>query len=46
MPVPVRVTLILVLIHSEDLTDWGLSPYADGGVSSDLIAAYLSRTEM
>ena len=26
LPVPVRVTLILVLIHSEDLADWGLAP--------------------
>ena len=26
LPVPVRVTLILVLIHSEDLADWGFAP--------------------
>lgn len=43
LPVPVRVTLVLVLLHSENLADWGLAPLADGGVSTDLIAEYVSR---
>jgi uncharacterized protein (DUF924 family) len=30
LPVPVRVSLILVLVHSEDLEDWGLAPRPDG----------------
>ena len=45
LPVPVRVSIVLVLVHSEDMADWGLAALADGGVSADLIDAYLTRTK-
>jgi uncharacterized protein (DUF924 family) len=45
LPVPVRVSLVLVLVHSEDMADWGLAALADGGVSQDLIDAHLTRTK-
>ncbi len=45
LPVPVRVSLILVLVHSEDPADWGLAPLAGGAASTDLIAHYLARAK-
>ena len=45
LPVPVRASVILVLVHSEDLADWGLAALPDGGPSTDLIAAHLAVTK-
>jgi uncharacterized protein (DUF924 family) len=42
LPVPVRVTIILVLIHSENMADWGLAAIASGQPPTDLIAAHLA----
>jgi uncharacterized protein (DUF924 family) len=42
LPVPVRVTIILVLIHSEDTEDWGLAACQSGHPPTDLIAAHLA----
>ena len=45
LPVPVRASLILVLVHSEDPSDWGLAPLVGGAASADLVAIYLARAK-
>jgi uncharacterized protein (DUF924 family) len=45
LPVPIRASLILVLVHSERLEDWGLAPRADGSPSEDLIAHFVDRVK-
>lgn len=44
LPVAVRVSLVLVLIHSEDMADWPLAP-APGGGSVDVVAEHLARVK-
>jgi uncharacterized protein (DUF924 family) len=43
LPVPVCVSIVLVLIHSENSLDWGISPPPNQGTSFDLVAAYVER---
>jgi uncharacterized protein (DUF924 family) len=43
LPPAIKVSILLVLIHSEDLADWGLSQRKDDNKTEDLIAVYLER---
>lgn len=45
LPVPVRASIILTLVHSENLEDWGLAPRAAGSPSEDLIATLVDRVK-